>query len=184
MITGRIYMIYSDDHNNIYIGSTECNLARRLQLHSSNFKRYLKNQCNNVTSFSILAMGNYKIKLIEEAEFTSLDHMRTREGVVTKEYKSNIQYNIVNKKIEGRTMKQYQIDNAEKIKAFSQQYYIDNKHRIKQYQLDNAEKIKAQIKANHHKCSCGGKYLHQQRKRHFKSNKHIQYIVNNINSDI
>lgn len=83
--------------------------------------------------------------------------------------------------------KQYYIDNADKFKQYyidnvdkKKQYYIDNadtmKEQKKQYYQDNADRIKdkARQKTN---CLCGGKYGYGDKARHFKSQKHINYLA-------
>jgi hypothetical protein len=63
---GKNYKIICNITNECYIGSTcEPILARRLAGHVANYKSYLKGKGNNVTSFKIIANGNYNIVLIE-----------------------------------------------------------------------------------------------------------------------
>ena len=57
-----------------------------------------------------------------------------------------------------------------------------DKERKKEYREKNAVKIKENRDANKNKlyekftCSCGGKYTHCCRSRHFKTKKHLKYL--------
>jgi len=104
---GYIYMIYSEDHNDIYIGSTVKSIGQRLQGHVSEYKKYMNEKYHYVTSFDILAKGNYKIKLIDQAEYDSVEQLRKQEGNVIKVYKKDAKHNVVNRRIDGRTQGQY-----------------------------------------------------------------------------
>lgn len=57
----------------------------------------------------------------------------------------------------------------------SAEYYENNKEKLKEnyrnYYYENRDKILE--KTN---CECGGKYVHKQQQRHFKTAKHINWI--------
>jgi hypothetical protein len=53
-----------------------------------------------------------------------------REGQIIKDIGT------LNQTISGRTMKQYSIDNADKIKKYKHDYYIKNYERIKKYKQE------------------------------------------------
>ena len=142
---GYIYMIYSEDHNDIYIGSTVKSIGQRLQGHVSEYKKYMNEKYHYVTSFDILAKGNYKIKLIREIEYDSVELLRKQEGNVIKVYKKDAKYNVVNKVITGRT---------------KQQYYTDHKDKIKTHKNTKSQ------------CACGGCYTNVNKQRHMHSKKH------------
>ncbi len=82
--------------------------------------------------------------------------------------------------------KQWYNDNKETIKEQKKQWYNDNKEQIKQYQHDNKETIKEQKKQwyeeNKEKlktifnCECGGHCAYENKSKHFKSNKHINFL--------
>jgi hypothetical protein len=71
----------------------------------------------------------------DEDEATLLEHKWFIEKQAT-----------LNKNVPARTLTQYRIDNADKIKGYKQQYRIDNADKLKeykqQYRIDNADKIK------------------------------------------
>lgn len=49
MTIGRIYMIYDNTNDNVYIGSTTNTLKQRLQKHETSYKRYLKGNYHYVS---------------------------------------------------------------------------------------------------------------------------------------
>ena len=145
---GQIYSIRFYDNNNlIYIGSTIQPLAKRYGGH--------KNKSNN--SLYQYIKDNYNqdfkacyIELIENFECNNRDELNKREGELIRQYKADNNYIVINKRIEGRTDKEYYIDNVDKIKEQKKEYYIDNvdkiKEKRKQYIKDNKYKIKEQKK--------------------------------------
>ena len=77
------------------------------------------------------------------------------------------------------------ISNKEKIKALNVKWRNDNKEKIKElnkkYQADNKEKIKELNKKykQKHKCICGSIYQKNQKTRHEKTKKHLDYLLLN-----
>jgi len=105
--------------------------------------------------------------------------------------RNNKQYRIDNADTIKRNNKQYYQDNQDELKAKHNQYRIDNADKIKQYYQDNQDELKAkhnqyridnqdELKAKQkqkHNCDCGGKYTYSHQSRHFKSQKHINYLA-------
>lgn len=162
---GKIYMIMTENSNDIYIGSTTQTIKRRLEEHESRFRQGIQ-YCS---SQEILKQGNYKIVLIKNFACNSLLELETEETkfqkdlvcvnkvrarITDEEKKQYIkQYRIDNKETIKQQRKQYRIDNKESIKQNSidnreraKQYRIDNKEKLKQYKINNKEKIKQQRK--------------------------------------
>jgi hypothetical protein len=138
---GKIYKITGttdEGEELIYIGSTTQKLCLRLGGH----KRYLKND-ENVSSKQVVSCSNCLITLIELFPCNSKEELLARER-----YYFDL-YDCVNKfkpkLLEGELkehMKEYRINNADKIKEQTKQYRIDNADKIKHYRIDNADKIK------------------------------------------
>ena len=194
---GKIYKIESLIGNCIYYGSTTKKyLSNRLSGHIYDYK---KNK--DITSGEVLQYPDANIILVESYPCNDKNELTARECYYIKNN------DCVNKKIPGRTdkqyridnkgkMQQYRIDNKEKIQHQTKQYYEDNKEKIqqcrKQYNIDNKEKIqqrekqyridnKEKIKQRYSKqyiCVCGSIYTHCHYKRHNKSKKHINYMNN------
>tara|TARA_R110002153_G_scaffold273139_1_gene443171 strand:+ start:5613 stop:6371 length:759 start_codon:yes stop_codon:yes gene_type:complete len=164
---GKIYKIWSVQTDEIYVGSTTQALAMRLAKHRSKHKIYNQRQAGSrITSFKILDYGDAKIELIENFKCSSREELMAREGYYIRKL------NCVNKRIMGRTKKQYSIDNKEKIKQYRKQHYEDNKEKIKlchkKYAQDNKERIKLCHKQYH---EANKEKILQYRKQHYEDNK-------------
>ena len=155
-----IYIIKKQDdfnNDNVYIGSC-CNFIKRKYDH--------KNSCNNKNS------QNYNFKLYkhirENGDWNSwcmtkiIDYpCNSKSELITMErsyidnYKSKLNCNIPSRTKDEwyndnkDKMKQYRVDNKEKIMEYKKQYWIDNKDKIKQYRVDNKEKIMEYKKQYH-----------------------------------
>ncbi len=156
---GKIYTIRSHQTDKFYIGSTCSTLTKRLSKHKWNYKRGILTS----TSRDIVKYDDCYIELLEAYECKNKNELRKREGELIRQYKDMV----VNCKIDGRTPKQYyidnkeqlqlnnkhyRVDNKEKLQEYHKQYYKDNRekliHEAKQYRIDNKEQI--QIKNKHY----------------------------------
>ena len=164
---GKIYKITSKQTDKIYIGSTIRSLTTRINEHKSRFNK-TKNVC---ISREILKYDDCEISLIENYPCNNKQELREREGW----FQTN--FNCVNNTIAGRIIKQYRIDNREKIKEYKQSYYISNKEKLRQYQINNKEKIQNRI-TTPYTCICGVTMRYDSKRCHEKSIKHKNYIKN------
>lgn len=130
---GKIYKISSLNTDKIYIGSTIMELNKRMSKHKSDYK--------NKTSHSskeILLYENCIIELIEEFSCNSKKELEKREGDIILNYGELC----VNKRIAGRTQKEYVNNNKEKINKYQKEYREMNKEKNKQYSIEYREKNK------------------------------------------
>ena len=128
---GKIYKIVCYAKGLVYYGSTIQTLKRRLSKHKSNYK------CGeNCSSKLVLENNDFEIILIENYQCDSKQELLDREGFYIR---NNV---CINKQIAGRTIKEYNNDNYEKIKEYSKQYRINNKEKMKEYRIDNKQKSK------------------------------------------
>jgi len=134
---GRIYKIISDSTDKIYVGSTYTNLAQRLAQHRAQYKQYINEKAEYMTSFELIKNGNCNIVLIESFDCNSREQLRAREAYWIKELKDQI----VNKCIPNRTSLDYYYDNKEKVA----QYYQDNKEKKIEYQKQWTDKNKDKL---------------------------------------
>ena len=112
-------------------------------------------------------------KLLEEFPCANKMQLNRREGELIRTM------DCVNKRIEGRTLAEYYVDNKQEILEQKKQYYVDNKQgkleKAKKYREDNKEQIN---KPN--TCDCGGKYhgkyTNIHKSEHFKTPKHKEFI--------
>jgi hypothetical protein len=173
---GKIYKIISSECDLVYYGSTVETLDERLRIHLEQYKRYLKEKFNYITSFKLLEKENYEIVLVENYPCNSKKELRLREG----EYIKNNQ--CVNKRIEGRTKKQYREDNRDIIRQKKKIYREENREIIsqqrRQYREENREKILE--RKNKKICCeiCGFEGSISNLSRHQKSKKCLEH--NNI----
>jgi hypothetical protein len=185
----KIYKIVDYSTNNIYVGSTLKALSNRLAQHRSTYKSYLNGKYHYVTSFKVLENNNYRIELIENyPECTSIEELHKREG----EWIQRL--DCVNKFVPGRTQKEYQEANKDKIKEYNKEYrkvykeyhkeyrkvYKEaNKDKIKEsqkeYRKANKNKIKERMKKVH-KCICGRQFTYINKQQHFRTKIHSKFI--------
>ena len=168
-ITAYIYKIISLDDDKTYIGSTTKKPKERLKGHEKDYKRYQKGKFSYVTSFDILATGNYRVEKIKKVKVSCKKELHDHERYYIESTEC------VNKVIPSRTRKQYRQDNKEKIAEQKKQYRQDNKEKIaerqKQYRQDNKDKINQK-----HICQCGSSYTQSHKARHMRTKKHIAYL--------
>jgi len=121
----KIYRIVDNTNGNVYIGKTETTLNIRLSKHKCD---------KNCMSREIIKNGDYKIELIEETD----DESRERYWILNTE--------CVNITIPGRTQKEWNEDNKDKVIAYKEKYYENNKDlcikRAKEHREKNIDKIK------------------------------------------
>ena len=198
----KIYKIVSASSDKIYIGSTTQSLQARLQDHIRHYKQYLVGKQHYVTSYAIISLGDYSIKLISNHMLENKEQLFLLEGKQIRLYRDvcvnsdipgrtkqeyyednkehllnkGVQYYLDNKETIKEKIKQYSIINKETIKQRDKQYYLDNKETIseykKQYRLENLEKIK-QHRLQPYTCECGATITLQVISKHQRTPKHF-----------
>jgi hypothetical protein len=158
----KIYKLWSPEGDDIYIGSTTQKLCDRKAGHNGDFKNNKK--CSSAILYN--KYNDIRIELLECCPCDNKEELKKKEG----EYIRNNE--CVNRCIAGRTKKEYNEDNKEKIKEQTKEYREKNKEiineKIKEYREKNKEIIK---------CDCGGSYQLYRKKRHERTQKH-QDMVN------
>lgn len=143
----KIYKIVCDSKKLTYYGSTTQRLSKRLSGHKANYKKYLAGNYSYTTSFEVVKHNDCKIYLVESFECKNKEELHKKE----RHYIEN--NNCVNKNIPTRTIREYQQDNKEQIKAYKKEY--------------NKQK---------HICICGSVYRKDSKSRHIKTKKHKQFV--------
>jgi len=143
----KIYKLYSNEGPEVYIGSTTQPLCRRKQGHKD------KKSCSSKILFE--KYEEVIIELIEYYKCNNKEELNKREGEHIR------MTDCINKRIAGRTnkewrednseyLKKYREDNKEHIKEQKKEYYEENleffKDYIKNYREQNIDKIKEQTK--------------------------------------
>ena len=135
---GKIYKIVDVGYNKCYIGSTCESLSKRMARHRS---IYLygseKDKGRRINSlFNDFGIENCKIELVEEYPCSNKMELLRQEGYHIRENEC------VNKIVAGRTLEEYNKQNAEKIQAYRKQYNEEHKEEKKQHYKDNKERYK------------------------------------------
>lgn len=174
---GKIYKIVSDETDDVYVGSTCSTLKRRFCSHKCDYDRKNKGMSFRGTcSNALLKYADARIILIENYPCESKRELLDREGEIIKNT-----HNCINTQIQGRTMKQYRIDNADKLKQQSKDYREKNKDKLKDkhkewYKGEGAKKYyekKKQELKEPKICECGMTYGWNNRARHLKTKRHM-----------
>jgi len=137
---GYIYSIRSHQTKDIYIGSTIQTLSMRIASHRREYKRWLKTNTKYCSSFKLIQYEDVYIELIEEINVQSRQELRKLEGECIRKT------NCVNKIIAGRTKKEYNLDNRDKINNnHKKQLTCECGSIITQYYLNYHQKSKKHI---------------------------------------
>ena len=165
---GKIYKLWSPEGNEIYIGATIQPLYKRFHHHKSargSSSKILFEKYNDV-----------RIELVEEYSCDNKEQLTKREG----EHIRNT--NCINKNVAGRTQKEYNEDNKEKISEQKKEYRENNKDKIKEWRENNKEKLteynKEYRENNKEKLT---EYVKEYNKEYYENNKDKikEYYENN-----
>jgi hypothetical protein len=180
---GKIYMITDNAYTEKYIGSTTVGLSSRIAQHRRNYKRYKDGKYHFITIFDLFDkydINNCKIELIEEAPCDTKEQLRKIEGQHIRNE------NCINKRIEGRTDKEYYEEYKIKLLEDKKEYYKNNINRIKArkkaYYENNKEKDNARSREyrEKHKDELNEKNrIYQKENREKLLEKRREYVKNN-----
>ena len=109
---GKIYCIYNYINNEIYVGSTCQTLSKRMAEHRQQLNCMKAKHRNLYKSMNEHGSENFYIELYEEYPCENKAQLQRREGEVIREVGT------LNKKIEGRTRKEYYEDNFEILNTY------------------------------------------------------------------
>jgi len=181
---GMIYKIIpiSREEGAVYIGSTTKRLSTRLSQHKAVYSDWLKNnklmRVSSFTLFEKYGVDNCIIELVTEYPCENQMQLRRQEGEIIR------QTVCVNKLIAGRTRKEYNQDNKEKIARKQKEYENNNKERLdikkKEWHIKNIKKTMESNKKLYDKkimyhCGCGTSCNKTIKSKHFKSKTHIKW---------
>ena len=184
MKIGHVYKLVCKnvDATEVYVGSST-SLRNRRACH--------KSACNNQNDKSYNlpvyqyirengGWANWDLLPIERVEFDFKFELHDRER-----HHMETLHATLNSHVPNRTQAEYNQDHREKLKQKQKQYRQDHREEIqqkkKQYYQDNVEKKKQyyqtrkQTLNQKHECPCGGKYTHQNKAQHLKSECHRNY---------
>ena len=121
---GIIYKITCNETGEIYYGSTQCSLNKRITEHKCTYKRWKEGNKTFCSSFPIIERGTYSYSLIENVVCEDRKQLETRERF----YIENNE--CINKYVPTRTTKEYYEETKEARLDYQKQYYEANKQRI------------------------------------------------------
>jgi len=175
---GRVYTIRSPNTDEVYVGSTFNPLYKRLDGHKRAYKSYKGGKHINITSIKILEAGEAYIELLEQYENLTKEQLNRYEG----EYIRKTQ-NCINKKVAGRTIKEYRKDAREQRRIYNIGWRASNKEkvstRLKEYNQSYYQKTKDERSIKYY-CDCGSPYRLDNKNKHLKTKKHQDYVKNQL----
>jgi hypothetical protein len=164
MKVGFVYKLVCKDVNatEVYVGSS-VSLRNRRATH--------KSDCNNKNGKAYdlpvyqyirkhEGWDNWELLPIERFEFDFKFELHDRER-----FHMEALHATLNALVPHRTKDEYRRDNAEIIKQSDKQYG-------KQYRIDHKEGLEKK-----YDCPCGGRYTHEHKARHLKTEWHYNYIL-------
>ena len=205
---GKIYRIWSQEIDNIYVGSTVEPLHKRMYRHKLDAKQYttyrLYQEMNRLGDYM------FRIELIEDYPCNNRSELHKREGYWIRELKAKL-----NMRIAGRTPRERYRENIEEI-TIRQKLYRDthkesiathhkkyleanreqlsqqrksfreaNKERLQEVSRNYREKHKEQAqakKSQSHICTiCGKSYTNCHKARHERTKQHLQALEQQSN---
>lgn len=155
----KIYKIYSDIGECVYIGSTILRLCARMSTHRTGYRKYIinsKNYCSSFKLFDMYGIDNCKIELIEKINCLDIDDVHKKENEYIRLYENTVNQNrpyiTVDEKI--NYQKIYKIKNKKSLIDYHKLYYKKNNITIKKrthlYIKENKNIIKKQLQLKHH----------------------------------
>ena len=160
----KIYKIWNTANDELYIGSTCERLARRMAKHRHTHKTQKTQQPLHLfplyKMFDEVGVDNFHTELLEEYPCENVEQLMKKEGEKIRELGT------LNKRIQGRTSKEWREQNKEYLTEGKRKWYQENKERI----LPNCKE--------QHLCECGKHYTGYHKSRHVKSKFHLNYEKN------
>ena len=174
-----IYKLCSDECDLFYVGSTR-NMVERRRCHKSrcnnpNDKAYNQKKYQNIREFG--GFENWRLVPIEKMENVSRFEAECREEVVRVEL--NAKMNSIRASCGGMTekeyMKEYRQEHQDYFKEYNDNYRKENREYFDNYRKEHKEEIYRKKNENF-QCECGGRFTKQNKSKHLKSQKHLQYL--------
>ena len=143
---GKIYQIKHTMNDDIYIGSTCASLATRMTKH-----RYDGKHQKGHVLFDLIAehgVDKFYIEIIEEYPCNTKQELLAREGYYIRERGT------INKRIAGRSYKQYYEEHKEHYVEANKKRYENNKYAIQAQHKEYAERNKEHLAQKKQRVLC------------------------------
>ena len=162
---GKIHTIGDSNYTKCCIGSTIQQLSKRMQEHRSSYKTHVDDThgCNSVFDlFDEFGAENCRIELLETFACNNKEELLAREGQCIRENEC------VNKRIAGRTGKQYYDDNRDRYLHYREEH----RETQKEYDKDRYERKKDEIKERQKQYRKDNlEYVREQEKKRYYENR-------------
>ena len=177
----KVYKIVGKGFKKCYIGSTveTLSLSHRMAKHRFDYKKWQNGGKGFYSSFEMFeefGVENVMMVLIEKFPCDDREDLTAREG---HHIKNN---ECINKRIAGRTDREYYQDNREKILQQVKDYNEANKEHKNEYHNNYSQINKDKWKQSNEKqrqqttCDCGCVLQKKAMSKHLKSKQHQNYI--------
>ena len=141
--------------------------------HRGKYTTYLNGKCTKTNSFDLFnefGIENCKIELVENYACSSKEELLKREGF----YIANNP--CVNRKVSGRTFKEYYEQNKPTCLAQRREYKEKHKEKAREQHQKRFQERK-HILLEKYLCGCGMHYTFQHKKRHEKCKHHQEWLM-------
>jgi hypothetical protein len=166
---GKIYKITNDRNDDVYIGSTCDTLVKRFSYHKRGRNSLKRDNHPLYSLMKEIGTERFAIYLVESYPCENKYELGQREGFWIR------QIGTLNKRIEGRTSKEYYEDNKEKRLEQQKEYYRNNTEKIKLYQQQYKEENLWEIKCKSREC---GKTNYINNKEKINEKHRLHYLDN------
>ena len=127
---GKIYKIWDSGFNKCYIGSTCEELSQRMARHRIDYIYCLKGTRHYLYSFKLFdEFGLDNCKIVWEEDYPC----KNRQELISREAYHIRNTDCVNKRIDGRSKKQYNEDNKERMSEIKREYRENHKEETQEY---------------------------------------------------
>ena len=182
----KIYKIWNNTNDKLYIGSSCSTLGNRMAKHRYNARNSTENSLL-YDEMRRLGIDNFFIELMEETPCENIEQLRAIEGKYIRKYGT------LNKIIAGRTNKEWFDENREYKREMDRMYRQSHKEQNsenckkwrennKEYKSQKAKEYRAKnehiIKQSHMCEICGGQYQSKAKLKHQRTDKHQQALEN------
>jgi hypothetical protein len=129
----KIYKIWDNCYNECYIGSTKGSLSQRMARHRHCYNSWKRDKRSLVTVYKMFdesGIDNCKIELVADYPCNNLQELRKREGEYIRSEAC------VNKRVKGRSRKEYHVDNRETLLKQHRRYYEEHRETRLEHQRE------------------------------------------------
>jgi hypothetical protein len=199
---GKIYKISSSQTDKIYVGSTYQQLCQRISNHRRNYRDWLVDGKNFISSYEILKYPDAKIILIEKYPCNDKDELHAREeyhrlqnkdicvNIVAcfqtyeekkekwKKYAEEHRDQIVNYKKELYNKQKLTDEYQQKVKKYREENKDKRVDYMKQYNQENKEKMKLRNQEKYTCEICNVELTKIKKNRHETSQMHQNNLIN------